>query len=754
MKAYDSNKTMLRYMLIAVAMAVVAVAVVVRAFYIMTAERSYWLEVKEKVVKDSVVIAPTRGNILSSNGQPMACNLPEYKIFMDFKALKAGKADTLWHDSLGNETKEFREICKGLHRIFPDLTEEHFRSHLKEGYDNNKAHWQIVKGRIDYTKYKKVKELPIFKLRSYTGGFHEESFMVRNRPYGSLAAIIVGDTYKESGKAIGGLELAYDTILKGKPGIEHRLKVLNRFISINDTSAIDGCDIVSTIDVGIQDLAERSLIKELKKDHAYTGVAIVMEVATGDIKAMVNMDLDPVTGEYKEIRNHAIADFLEPGSVFKTASMMAVFDDHDYIARKLGAPIDTNYIVDTQGGIIEMHGAKMRDHNWHRGGYGPITFGKIMQVSSNIGVSVIVEKCYMNEPERYVQRIHETGIGTNLHLPFPEYMPPRIRMPKKNDRGQWLNWSKTALPWMSIGYETNVPPISTLTFYNAIANNGKMVKPRFVTKVVKDGETIQEFPVEVIKERICGDWALSRVQEVLRKVVSVGLGKTAGSKSFQVSGKTGTAQKAHNGTYKGGGTVDYLLSFAGYFPSDNPKYSCIVCIQKSGLPASGGLMSGQVFHDIAEGIMAQNIFYNVSAAKDQTYVSTPQVKDGNLLAADYVLSRLGLSAEGGWNGSYKDGNPIWGKAHSQKSETTVVNDSSNIPHVVTTGEGKITFSKQDIANSKSMPDVTGMGARDAVFLLESRGVKVLLRGRGKVKHQSKGIGETLKKGERITLELA
>lgn len=729
---FDNRKSMTRYSLVAVVMTFVAIAVLGRAFYVMTAERSYWLAVAAQVKADSVIIEPTRGNILSAGGQQLACNLPEYRIYMDFEAIRESKCDTLWHDAKGQPTKELKALCQGLHKIFPSRSAEDFLQNLENGYawksaTTGKHHraWPVWKQRIPYMQYTEVKKLPIFKLRQGLSGFYAQKFMVRNRPYGPMAASIVGSAYKETGKAYAGLELAYDTVLAGTPGIKHRRKVLNKFINISDTAAVDGEDIVTTIDVSIQDLAERALKKELIKDNAYTGVAIVMEVETGDIKAMVNLDRDSL-GNYYEGRNHAIADLLEPGSVFKTASIITALED-GFI------PDTANCFVDTGSGILEMHGAKMRDHNWHNGGYGKINVSRILQVSSNIGVSVLIDKFYGKNPEKFVEGIHRLGLATDLKLPFPEYSAPRIRFPKKDKTGRyWQNWSKTALPWMSIGYETQVPPISTLTLYNAIANGGKMVKPRFVTRVERDGEVVREYPVEVIKEQICHKYALETIQDILFKVVHVGLGKTAGSRAFSVSGKTGTAQKAHNGSYKSG-IVDYLLSFCGYFPSEKPKYSCIVCIQKSGLPASGGLMSGKVFHDIAEGIMAKNIRYPSKAAKDELSRFVPDVKRGNILAADYVLSKLGMKTAGGWNGSYANGNPIWGSAKSDDKE--------------------VKLEKATATPRNQMPDVIGMGARDAVFILESRGMKVAIKGRGRVMQQSIAQGKPVKKGQKIELIL-
>ncbi len=737
---FDNRKSMRRYRMVAAIMTFLAVVVVLKAGYIMTVQKTYWQTVAAKVRLDSVLVNPLRGNILAAGNQRLACNLPEYRVYMDFQAIRDSKCDTLWHDSLGRPTKDLLALCEGLHRVFPSRSAKAFLDSLEAAYayidskGRRKRCYPIWKRRIDYMTYKQLKELPIFCLGPYRSGFSGVELMVRNRPYGSLASSIVGAAYKESGKAYSGLELAYDTILAGTPGIKHRRKVLNKFINISDTAAVDGADLVSTIDVFVQDLAERSLKKELIKDKAYTGVAIVMEVETGDIKAMVNLDKDSL-GRYYEGRNHAIADLLEPGSVFKTASILTAIDD-GYIK-------DTaNCIVHTGCGIMEMYGAKMRDHNWHRGGYGDINVSRILQVSSNIGVSWLIDKFYGDNPGKFVDGIHRLGLATDLKLPFPEYEAPRVRHPRKDKTGRhWANWSKTALPWMSIGYETQVPPISTLTFYNAIANGGKMVRPRFVSRIEKDGEVIKEFPVQVIKNQICKNPAsIGVIQDILYKVVHVGLGKTAGSKSFHVSGKTGTAQKAHNGSYKSG-TVDYLLSFCGYFPSGKdadgkpvkPKYSCIVCIQKSGLPASGGLMSGQVFHDIAEGIMARNVRYDVSSSRDSLSCFVPEVKSGNILAADYVLLHLGLKTTTEWSGSYATGNPIWGTAEKETKE--------------------VKLSKVPMTPEGIMPDVMGMGARDAVYLLESRGLKVIIKGRGKVHQQSIAYGKPYRRGTRVTLEM-
>ena len=396
--------------------------------------------------------------------------------------------------------------------------------------------------------------------------------------------------------------------------------------------------------------------------------------------------------------------------------------------------VDTTARVETAGGVWPMYGRHMKDHNWRRGGYGLLTLPQTLLYSSNIGVSRIIDDNYKDYPEKFVRGIYRTGLADNLNIPLVGSSPAVIRLPKKNKRGQWLNWSKTALPWMSIGYETQIPPISMITFYNAIANNGKMMQPRFVKKVVKNGEVLIEFPPKVLRSQICKPKTLSEIQTILEHVVSQGLGKKAGSPSFKVAGKTGTAQISQgSGGYKVGRT-NYLLSFAGYFPADKPRYSCIVCIQKSGLPASGGGMSGVVFHHISEGIMAQDLKLDVKDAKDSTSILLPDVKNGNVLAANYVLSHLGINANQDWSGSYTKGNPIWGSAEIQNN--TVVK-----------------LRKIKVHGHKFIPNVEGMGARDAVYILESRGVKVKLDGRGKVISQSLEPGHSIKKGDVCHLTL-
>jgi len=705
MSKFNNDQVLPRFMAIAIVLTLIGFAIIGKALYIMTAKKQYWTEVADRLKRDSVSVKPNRGNILSCDGQLMATSIPEYKVFIDFQAA-AFEDDSLWNSKLDS-------VCEGLSKIFPYTAHEYkvLLTKGKQKVNSNGSvgarHWPIYPRRIDYNTYMEVKSLPFFNMPRYKSGFHEEVFNARRRPFGTLAQRTLGGTMMATDSAYFGLELAYDSILRGTPGITGRRKILNKYMNIPVTLPIDGGDIVTTIDVNMQDLAERALLDELKLINGEMGVAILMEVETGDVKAIVNM-MRNENGNYIEAVNSAISYRCEPGSVFKVASFLVALDDELEIN---GRKIDTSYVIPTGCGVQPMYGREMKDHNWRRGGYGDINMARTLEVSSNIGVSHVIDKIYHDQAERYVKGLYRVGIGEDLKLQnvLPGYRRPLIRMPKRKKNGRYDdNWYATTLPWMSIGYETQIAPINTVTFYNAIANNGKMMRPRFVKKVLKNGEVVREFPPEVIKERIAKPKAIKTMQTILEHVVSQGLGRKAGSPLFKVAGKTGTAQVSQGKAGYKSGTVQYWLSFAGYFPADNPRYSCIVCLKKSGLPASGGGMSGVVFHHIAEGVMARNLKMSVEDAHDENSILIPDVKGGNAKDANYVLHQLGID-----------------KRMPQDEKAS-----------------------QDIT-----PDVTGMGAKDAVYLLESRGLRVKLHGRGKVKKQSYPAGKAVKEGSECILTL-
>lgn len=705
---------MLRYTFIVFIMALLAVAVIVKAGIIMFAERQYWKDVADRFVKENVEIRPNRGNIISADGKLMASSLPEYKIYMDFQAGGMTK-DTMLMNHLS-------EICKGLHEIFPSKSVQEFRTHILRGRKKKSRHYLLYPKRISYIEYKEVRKLPVLNLSSNRGGLHAEAFNQRKKPFGSLAMRTLGDMFPDMAQgAKNGLELTYDSILRGYNGITHRQKVMNKYLNIVDKPAVDGCDIITTIDVDMQDIAEKALVDQLKNLEALSGVAVVMEVETGEVKANVNMTRGN-DGNYYEMRNLAVSNLMEPGSTFKTASIMVALED---------GYITPDYVVDTGTGQVKMHGSWMKDWNWYKGGYGAIDVTRIMEVSSNVGVSSIIDKFYKDNPQKFVDGLKRMNIDTPLNLGFVGKASPRIWGPKEREtiKGA-LPWSKTTLPWMSIGYETMIPPIYILNFYNAIANNGTMVKPKFVKAISKNGEILEEFPTEVINPKICSDSTLHMMHTILRKVVSEGLAKPAGSKQFSVSGKTGTAQISQGKSgYKSGG-VSYLVSFCGYFPSEAPKYSCIVSIQIPHGPASGGLQAGSVFSRIAERVYAKHLYLDLATAKDSTSVLVPDVKQGDLSEAALVLNELNIRHNG--TDLTAGIHPVWGKA-THTTENVDLKEQK--------------FSKGVV------PNVIGMGAKDAVFLLEEKGLRVRLSGVGRVKGQSLQPGSFLRKGQTITLTL-
>ena len=705
--AVNKKNIMTRYFFVVLLMSLMGIAIVVKAGFIMFAEQGYWKDVADRFVREGVPVKPNRGNILSADGKLMASSLPEYRIYMDFKAGGYQK-DTMLMNHL-------TEICEGLHRIFPDRSAAQFKAHLLKGRKKGSRNYLIYPKRISYIQYKEAKRLPVFNLNKYKGGFHEQVYNQRKKPFGSLAARTLGDLYADTAQgAKNGIELAFDSLLKGREGITHRQKVMNKYLNIVDRPPVDGCDIITTLDVDMQDICEKALVDKLKELEAISGVAILMDVPTGDVKAIVNMTRGQ-DGNYYEMRNLAISNLQEPGSTFKTASIMVALED---------GKITPDYTVDTGNGTKMMYGQAMRDHNWYKGGYKTIDVNRIMEVSSNIGVSSIIDKFYKDDPQKFVDGLKRMSIDQPLHLQIPGEGTPNIKGPKEK------YFAKTTLPWMSIGYEVQIPPINILTFYNAIANNGTMVRPRFVTKAVKDDNIVEEYPVEVINPKICSDHTLEQIRTILRNVVANGLAKQAGSDQFHVSGKTGTAQVSQGAAGYKSGVRNHLVSFCGYFPSEKPRYSCIVSIQINKGMASGGVMAGSVFSKIAERVYAKNLHFDLKNAIDSTSNVIPSVKAGNMNETVRVLEGLKVPIQKDFKLSSHQ--IAWG--HAQQSPNAVI---------LQTSESK----------SGLVPNVIGMGAKDAVYLLESKGLRVQLHGIGKVRRQSIAGGHRIVKGQTITLQL-
>lgn len=727
MQRPKDKKIITRYFSIIIIMAVVGLAILLKALSIMVFERNYWREVANRSVVDSVSIPPKRGNILSDDGLLMASSVPQYMLFMDFMVSDRDEARRIKaqhrRDSLLKEN--MTEICEGLHRVLPDKSAEEFRRTFEKGRVQRSRYCKIYPKRVSYAQYKEIKKLPVLCMSPGTGGFFTENNIERKKIYGSLARRTLGDVYAAKDSAKNGVELAYDGYLRGEPGLGHRKKVNRDVLTIVDEPATDGYDVKTTLNVEIQDIAEKALLDMLRKQNeeykgdARTGVVVVMEVATGDIKAMVNMNRLE-SGGYAETKNNALTDILEPGSTFKTASLLVALHDKK---------ISFNDSVDANKGLYKFGSATMRDHNWNKASaYGVLSVPQVLMYSSNVGTARLIDENYKDEPEKFVEGLHRMGLATHFPL-LPGTGKPVIRYPKKDKS----NWSRTALPWMSIGYETQIAPINIVSFYNAIANGGTFMKPRLVSAILEDGHVVEEFKPEVLIDKIASDQALNDITKMLTMVVNepTGLGRQAKSDNFLVAGKTGTAQIASGGQLRGGG---HQLSFCGFFPADAPKYTCIVSIQTRGGLISGGGVAGVVFGEIAKRIMARDEERDIDELRDSTAVFIPTVMKGNIADARYVLDELDIPTEWDASTSYHSDKPVWGNAESRE------------------GDVLFTGSAFDPAQGK-VPNVRGLGAKDAVYMLESCGLSVRLSGRGKVRSQSIQPGSAARKGQIIYLTL-
>lgn len=694
-----------RYCVVLALFVFASLIILVKTAYIMFVQHDYWMAVSTKFESRFKPLAATRGNILSADGQVLATSLPEYRIYIDPMSWEPDSArrvkDQIVRDSI--LTTKMDSMLTGMKRIIPDLDIEKTRAAILKGRAQQKHNISLYPKRVTYIQLTELKKVPLLNLPIGKSGFTTEEFRRRKNPYGRLAIRTIGNLRSENDEALNGLELAFDSVLSGKPGVCHRQKVANRYINLVDTPAVDGCDVVTTIDVGMQDLTEKVLGNQLRAIGARAGMCILMEVQTGNVKAMSSLSRLE-NGNYAEIDPRAVTNMMEPGSVFKPMSFMVAMDD---------GKINMNTTCNTGNGIREMHGRKMRDSDWRKGGNGVLTVPEIIKKSSNVGVSTLIDNAYASNPDQFVSGLQRIGIMEDLHIPIPGYKKPRIRYRRDNpDR-----WYGTTLPWMSIGYETQIPPISTLTFYNGVANGGKLVAPRFVTEVRRGNEVVQEYPTVVLRERMCKPEVLRNIQICLEGVVgkNTGTGKLAYSKNFAIAGKTGTAQIWS----KEGFASNYLVSFAGYFPADRPRYSMIVCIEK-GAPAYGGIHCCPVFKKVAEGVMAKNRKTDYKAAIDTTALRTvpPMMQNGNLVTLSQVLNELQVPHRNNYRTSE---GLAWGAPAHQG--TVMLNNETS---------------------SKGLPSVIGYGLRDAVYRLERMGVKVKVTGMGRVVAQSLPAGTPIK----------
>lgn len=691
-----------RYLLIVIAILLFCVAILGRAGRTIFIERAYWQKKADSLRIEDVIILPTRGNILAQDGRLMASSVPRYYLSIDFRA-DGFKLDTF--------QKYIEPLSVALSKKLKDRTPAAYREHLMKGYRSKSRDYLISNRKVSYTDLKEIKQFPFLKFPPGRSGFKQRMQVMRQKPFGSLASRTIGDIYGEYEKGgKNGLELQYDSLLRGKPGLSTKQRMRGRWVTTPQVEPVNGLDIKTTIDIEMQDITEKALTDKLVDIDAQSGTAVVMEVRTGEVKAITNIErIAP--GIYAETKNLAVSDLSEPGSTFKVASMMVALD---------AGIVEPEDSVDTGKGVYMYSRARMTDHNWNKGGYGRISAEEAIWYSSNIGVAKIILKGFEKNPEEYVNRIRKIGWTADLELEIPGAGRARIRGPK--DQG----WSKTSLPWMSFGYETQIPPIYTLAFYNAIANDGKMIRPIFVKEICRNGESVETKQTSTVNSSICSSRTLKIIRNMLRGVVTQGTGKAVNSPYVEIAGKTGTAQlSTGRGGYAGGG---HQVSFCGYFPADEPRYSCIVVIRnpRIGYP-SGGTMSGGVFRTIAEQIYARSLVFPVTEElADTLHSPIPRVLNGLYDQTRYVLNRLDIDYDD------RQDTARWIKTDIDE-QGIVVKDLEMVENLV--------------------PWVTGMGAKDAIYLLEKRGLKVQLYGSGRIVQQSISPGSRISKGQTIVLTL-
>lgn len=709
----NGSRSVRRFRFLTFLISVVAAVIVVKMLFVMFAERNYWQTVSSYMVVWNKTVDAKRGNILSDEGLLMASSMPQYRVFLDFKTServeKLRKLDQTRKDTLfGNYLDK---TASAMHALFPTIPESRFKEYYRSGYSKKSHYYALMPdGRaLSYNQFKEAVMTVPWLNGKYDGWFYSKNSVVaRKKPFGQLATRTLGDLYGAKDSARYGLELAFDSVLRGKPGVGHEERFRNTVRLVVDEEQTDGCDIVTTLNVNMQDIAENALRRELEKVNAVSGVAVLMEVKTGDIKAMTSLTRTE-SGGYYEVQNNVVKELYEPGSTFKTVSMMVALDD--------GKLHLDDSVYCEMGEFRGFGGIRLTDS--HKMGWG--TTVDILKESSNIGTAKLISAAYKGHEEEFVEGIYKTGINTHFDMQLSGTAAPVI-----SKDGYW---DATRLPWMSFGYNVQLPVINTLAFYNAIANDGHMIEPRLVTEIRRDGHTIERFPVKTVVRHICKESTLKDIKYMLGQVVSDGTGKPAASEYFTVAGKTGTAQMSQGRSgYKSGG-LTYFTSFCGYFPADEPIYSCIVAIRTSTSFGAGGTLAGPVFHEISEKAMALTERKDLMEAVDTLHGHFPEVLGGNLTQADFVLKKLGMKAV--WQ-EYEPDDSLWGTAR-------------------TSGD-TILFASREYRNGL-VPNVVGMGASDALYLLESVGLKVDLSGVGRVYSQSLAPGSGFVKGNSISIKL-
>ncbi len=677
-----------------------SIAIVYRIFTLQYIEGNTWKEKARKSSLKYLELKATRGNIYSDNGSLLATSLPFYNVAMD---------PTVIDDELYK--LKIDSLVYLLSDFFEDRSPTAYKRMVHQARERNRQYLLLSRRQIDFQDKKQMEQWPIFREGRMKGGVIFEKVDQRFLPFSNLGYRTVGNTNAD-GKGVVGLEYSFNRQLAGTDGKALFQKMSGGgwkpVYNGNEIPPKDGYDIHTTIDINIQDEAQNALLKALVNNDADYGSVVVMEVATGEIKAISNLAKNS-SGQYSERYNYAVGSqgSREPGSTFKLASMIALFEDAD---------VNLTDSVETGNGEYKFYDQVMKDHK--PGGYGTLTVQEVFEVSSNIGTAKLITDQFGDNPERFVNYIKNIGLTKPLGFQLIGEGKPYIKDPSDS------TWSGLSLPWISHGYELRMTPLQTLTLYNAVANNGKMVQPIIVRSVNRADRSVEQYEAKILNKKICSESTLKKVKVMLEGVVERGTAKNISDSYYQIAGKTGTAKKVKNGRY----TNQYYASFVGYFPAEAPKYSAIVVIDNpKRYRIYGSDVAAPVFKEIADKIYSMDIRMQEHFVEQIPEMGVfPLIQGGNQYDLNMICNELGISNHS--------------KTESEWVRTNVVNNS-------------VMWEKR-LDGAGLVPDVRGMTLRDALYLLENKGLEVLVEGIGRVKSQSLNPGARISEGGKIVLELS
>ena len=677
-----------------------AVAVLVRLGDVQFVEGHKWRAMADSLSTKYINVDAARGNIYSNDGSLLATSVPEYELRMDLYAggisdnkVFYGKVDSL---------------AMKLSQFFADKTPKEYSRILRSARADS-VRYLLIKRKVNYQDLKAIRKFPLYNIGKYSGGLMAIQQNKRILPFKSLAARTIG--YKNENVSNGvGLEGAYGNYINGESGKRLVQRIAGGvWMPVNDEAEIapkEGADIISTIDINMQDLAQSALEKQLIKSDADHGTVILMEVETGEVRAVANYTRES-EGVYKEMFNYAIGGSQDPGSTFKLASYMALLEDKK---------VDTNTMVETGNGEFRVFNHTIRDSH---GGIGNVTVKKAFEMSANTAVAKLVYNHYKDNPAQFTDHLYRIHMNERLKLQISGETKPVIKNPS------YKSWSGLTLAQMAYGYEMQITPLQILSFYNAIANDGKYISPIFVKEIRRLGNPIDQFHARVISEKVCSEVTVKKLQAMLEGVVTEGTGKLMGSPFYRVAGKTGTAQVADgNKGYKA--KRSYQASFCGYFPADKPKYSIMVSINGPKNGYYGATVAGPVFKEIADRIYASDMqMYNNVTDHLVGNTKSPEAKAGQSKAVKSVYNALGIKA-----------------LYAAKSDYFNSVDTSN----------GVVYEEYNSVKGM-MPNVNGMGLKDALYLLGNAGLTTQVKGSGKVISQSIPSGMKIGRGLLVQLEL-